>query len=96
MPAGPLTRSHPEKKQERTTMACNRHDIERGGTGPVFHRATTTGARIGIAKRFLREASRLEVEARYPGVAASVRAAWRREAAGVHRSAHRLLLDAAD
>ncbi|MBB2199956.1 hypothetical protein HLH44_21540 [Gluconacetobacter sp. 1c LMG 22058] len=64
-------------------------------SAPLFHRAATAGVRIGAARRSLAEASLLEDEAADAAVSAAARAMWRREADAFHRSARRLLLDAA-
>ncbi|MBB2169995.1 hypothetical protein HLH36_16855 [Gluconacetobacter aggeris] len=64
-------------------------------SAPVLHRATAGGIRIGAARRSFAEAALLVDEAADAAVSAASRAAWRREATAFHRSARRLLLDAA-
>lgn len=64
-------------------------------SAPLFHRAAAAGVRIGAARRSFADAALLEDEAADSAVTAAARAAWRREADASHRSARRLLLDAA-
>ncbi len=62
---------------------------------PVFHRASTAGTRIGVARRYLAEADQLADDADHLQLCAALRASLRREASLVTRSAERALLDVA-